>query len=265
MIDLKQDDYSSDKVYFDLLNDLKNVNFSFSQNWEDLRLARSLNKEDGFFVDVGSAHPIDESVTFFFDRKGWNGLCIDAFPQRKDLYEKLRPNSKLIDQYIINDGTESSFYKVFNADGSWTGLSTSSKKIADEHKEKGCLVDEVKISGITLNDLLISNNVKKDFDLLSVDVEGTAIEVLSNDFFKNFRPKVICLESTFPNSSVKDTKLINFVKSNSYFEIVHDGINSFFVPKEVKDNYKILSFQFSPFVDYGYFQWSAFKFGKKHI
>lgn len=259
----KVSNFAKESLYLKLENGPlfgTNKQISFAQNLEDIRLARVFNQNDGFFVDVGSSHPVDTSVTFLFNQMGWNGLCIDAFPIRQDLYEKLRPNSELISA-VINDGSSATFYEVLTVNEETTGLSTTSKKIADKHKQEGFLVKETAISGITLNDLLLKHNVKRDFELLVIDLEGTAIEAVGHGFFDNFRPKVFCLETTFPNSPIKDQDLISFVKANDYVEIVSDGLNSFFVPKELEDDYQLLAAQPCPFIDGHYWQWSAFAAG----
>ena len=51
---------------------------SYSQNFEDVMLWRALkHKENGFYIDVGAAHPdIDLVTRAFFDR-GWTGINIE--------------------------------------------------------------------------------------------------------------------------------------------------------------------------------------------
>jgi hypothetical protein len=254
----------AEKIYNDLVyGDLLHTDFSFSQNFEDVRLLRAFAQQpEGFFVDVGSAHPVEDSCTFLFDRMGWSGICIDAMPQREDLYQSIRTNSKLITS-VINDGTSAKFYYTRHANGDSTGLSTTSLEVAEKLKEDGFWVEEISIPGTTLKDLLKDQNVKKNFEILTMDLEGTAIQALQYGFFEEFRPKVICLESTTPRSPVKDYELIDYVKSNNYSEIVHDGLNSFFVPEEEEHNYLMLAEQLSPFIDGFFLQWRAFTRGLK--
>lgn len=257
MVTFKLNNYATDETYLKLINELRDKKFSFSQSLEDLRLQRVLNYDNGIFVDIGSAHPIDDNVTFFLSRKGWSGICVDAFPQREDLYKTLRPEAKLV-KTIINDGSSAIFYQIMHDDGEWTGLSTTSKEVADRHAVNGFVINEITMSGITLKDLLIKNNVKKDFDVLSLDLEGTAKQALSYGFFDHFRPKIICLEVTLPTLPIRDDELVNFVKHHNYDEIAFDGLNSFFVPREMADQYRILAAQPCPFVDGMYFQWLGF-------
>ncbi len=55
---------------------------SYAQEGEDLVLARLFGNqvESGFFVDIGAHHPVRYSNTYYFYRRGWTGLNVDALP-----------------------------------------------------------------------------------------------------------------------------------------------------------------------------------------
>ena len=56
----------------------KSVMVSYSQNYEDVILQRALrNVSRGFYIDVGAAHPVHDSVTCHFYKSGWSGINID--------------------------------------------------------------------------------------------------------------------------------------------------------------------------------------------
>src|SRR5262245_45077776 len=60
--------------------------------------------DHGVFVDVGAGHPVALSNTYFFERNGWTGLCIDADPVQ---YERLRGRRALVEWAAIarDEGT----------------------------------------------------------------------------------------------------------------------------------------------------------------
>ena len=65
---------------------------SYSQEGEDMILRRLFEKQKtGFYVDVGAHHPKRFSNTFFFYKKGWSGINIDAMPNSMRLFDKIRP------------------------------------------------------------------------------------------------------------------------------------------------------------------------------
>ena len=73
----------------------------FSQDGEDFLLCKIIATENpGFFVDIGAAHPIKGNNTYYFYRRGWRGLCVDASPGLDSLYQKQRPEDRFINAFV---------------------------------------------------------------------------------------------------------------------------------------------------------------------
>src|SRR5690348_16491596 len=67
------------------------VCLSYSQDGEDVVLRRLLEgRKNGFYVDVGAHHPRRFSNTFYFYRRGWRGINIDANPDAIKLFRRER-------------------------------------------------------------------------------------------------------------------------------------------------------------------------------
>jgi len=65
---------------------------SYAQNGEDVVLWRALGDVDcGFYVDVGAAHPDDDSVTRAFYDRGWRGINIEPVPAMAQRIAEARP------------------------------------------------------------------------------------------------------------------------------------------------------------------------------
>lgn len=71
------------------------------------------NVENGFYVDVGAHHPKRFSNTFYFYKKGWSGINIDAMPGSMSLFNKIRPRDINIEAAVSNEKEEVIFY-IFN-------------------------------------------------------------------------------------------------------------------------------------------------------
>jgi hypothetical protein len=68
------------------------------------------NKKNGYFLEVGSNHPIHINNTYCLETKyDWKGIMIEHNSIFLDLYKKYRPNSI----HIINDATEVDYKHVF--------------------------------------------------------------------------------------------------------------------------------------------------------
>jgi hypothetical protein len=80
------------------------MNNLYSQAGQDQYVLKVLNyKKNGFFLEIGSNHPININNTYILENQyNWSGIMVDYNNTFVDLYKIHRPNSK----YIINDATK---------------------------------------------------------------------------------------------------------------------------------------------------------------
>lgn len=181
------------------LVDIKNNYFdgyaikSYSQEGEDMILRRLFeNQQTGFYVDVGAHHPMRFSNTYFFYKKGWRGINIDAMPDSMKLFNKIRPRDINIEK-PISDKQEVLKYYIFNE----PALNTFSEELAKERNGKnGYFIKEiVNIQTLTLEEILDKYLPKnQDIDFLSIDVEGFDFLALKSLNLNKYKPKVILIE-----------------------------------------------------------------------
>lgn len=165
---------------------------SYSQEGEDIVLRRFLDEATpGFYVDVGCHHPYRFSNTYYYYRRGWCGINIDADPSLIDEFNKRRPRDINL---AVGVGTKDhlTFY-VFNE----RAINTFDAKLAKERsKINGYkIIEEKTIEVIPLREIL-ERHLPKDqsIDFMSVDVEGKDLEVIKSNDWKKFRPKFILVE-----------------------------------------------------------------------
>jgi len=168
------------------------VNSSFSQEGEDLILARIFGeKEKGFYVDVGAHHPIRFSNTYLFYRKGWSGLNIDAMPGSMKSFEKIRGRDINIETAVSNRKSCLNFH-IFNE----PALNTFSKDLAKDYMQTGyTLVDTQEIITRPLSTILRESlPTGTHIDFMSIDVEGEDMNVLMSNDWNKFRPDYLLVE-----------------------------------------------------------------------
>jgi len=101
---------------------------SYSQEGEDMILSRLFgNQQAGFYVDVGAHHPMRFSNTYFFYKKGWNGINIDAMPDSMKLFNKFRPRDINIEK-PVSDKKQILTYYAFNESALMVFLKSYLKK-----------------------------------------------------------------------------------------------------------------------------------------
>ena len=198
---------------------------SYSANREDVlinRLFSSLSK--GCFVDVGAGHPLFENDTKALYDRGWTGINIE--PQSVFFQELAaqRPNDRNFNVAISNEPGPLTFHEVVG-----TGLSTCDPAEAQRAAERGFQIIPHQIGADTLRNVLDQAG-SPTIDLLKVDVEGFELKVLESNDWARFRPSLIVVEATFPETPQRRPDLVTpFLMARGYRRVYFDGLNDYFV------------------------------------
>ena len=69
-------------------------------------------KQNGYFLEIGSNHPIEINNTYLMENKyNWKGIMVEYNSKYLPLYKKYRPNSI----HLINDARNIDYKKVFES------------------------------------------------------------------------------------------------------------------------------------------------------
>jgi FkbM family methyltransferase len=211
-------DKNLEKLHAFILN--KNLEFTqtvskynfFAQDGEDIFLDEYFKtKQDGFFVDVGSNHPIYLSNTYHLYRKGWRGINIDPF-NFNDLYKKYRAEDKFIQKGVADMEGELTLYE-YRADA----LNTLSPDRVAELKEKGISpIAEQTVKVERLESILDKEKVNS-IDLMSIDVETMEMGVLNSNNWEKYKPTLILVEILVTDlAAVNSSPVHNFLTQQGY-------------------------------------------------
>ena len=186
---------------------------SYSQFGED-RLIASIFKgrSTGFYVDVGSNHPVRFSNTWMLYRSGWRGICVDANPEMISLHKKMRPRDVAIQAAVSDERTSVDFY--FSKASSL--ISGIGKKWQGKFQRTEDNADVVVMDTTPLGDLLREHDCPSRIDLLSIDVEGADLEVLRSIDLLEYSPVLIVIE-------MHDLDLADLSNSVVYKELFEKG------------------------------------------
>lgn len=167
---------------------------SYSNEGEDMILNKLFgNKEIGFFVDVGAHHPKRFSNTYFFYKKGWRGINIDAMPGSMAPFKRFRPKDISLETPVSNDGKALTYF-IFNE----PALNGFSKELSEERNLKNnnyVILKKISLQTYKLAEILDKNLPKNtEIDFLSIDVEGLDYEVIKSNDWDKYKPKVVVVE-----------------------------------------------------------------------
>ncbi len=208
-----------EKVYIKFL-DIYNTFFTdyatktYSQEGEDLILRKIFDKqEDGFYIDIGAHHPKRFSNTYYFYKKGWSGINIEARPGSKILFDKIRPRDINLEQAISSEPSELKYY-MYN-EPALNGFSLPNVNNLKDHPNYR-IVKELNLLTERLDTILNNNiNSERSIDFMSVDVEGLDYDVIVSNNWNLYKPRIVLVED--PEYDFKlGSKISKFLESNNY-------------------------------------------------
>ncbi|MEH6436547.1 FkbM family methyltransferase [Massilia sp. DD77] len=202
---------------------------SYSQNSEDVLLWRALGHvQGGFYIDVGANDPVEHSVTKAFYDRGWHGISIEPLPSFHQAFLEQRPRDVNLAIAAGAANGELTLYDV----PAVRGWASPEESVAELHRAEGHEVTELKVPVRTLASVC-AEHVHGEIHFLKVDVEGFEGEVLRGMDFARWRPWVLVIEATLPNS--RETNHASWeplVLGQGYRYAWFDGLNRYYVAQE---------------------------------
>ena len=201
---------------------------TYSQDQEDVFINNYLkNIKSGFYIDIGSYHPIRYSNTALLYNRGWQGINIDMNQTSVDLFNIVRKRDINICAAIssssrsVTQFTDHIFSPVNTIDEKFS--KTISKKLSIKN------FSEKKIQTVTFQQLISENKIAiKPVNFINIDVESHDFEVLKGIDLTFVKPKLICIELENSQLNSNAQKIENYLKKYGYFLIKRIGLNGIF-------------------------------------
>src|SRR5262249_19352611 len=150
---------------------------SYAQRFEDLYLMRCFGeRSDGFYIDIGSGHPVYDNVSFAFYLKGWRGITVEPNPWLAQLSRAVRPRDQHGEGLVGASEGQATFYLVED----YHGFSTMIEGHAEAAKRKFCKGSQALTGPVTTLRALCEAHAPAAFDFLKIDVEGAEADVILN-------------------------------------------------------------------------------------
>lgn len=201
---------------------------SYAQNFEDVMLWRALkNIEVGFYIDVGANDPTIDSVTKAFYERGWYGINVEPIPSHHADLAEARPRDINLQ---CAAGAEAGEIEVWQCDV--RGWATASMEVISQHASNGYKGTFHRVPVIPLKDIC-ATYVSGEVHFLKVDVEGFEKHVVEGMDFDRFRPWILLIEATRPNSTEEThPEWEGKILTANYNLAFCDGLNRFYVARE---------------------------------
>jgi len=188
---------------------------SYSLEGEDRLISRYFeSKNSGFYIDIGSNHPLRFNNTFIFFKKGWKGVNVDADEESINLFRRYRKSDINICSAVGNSSKLTNYYR-FND----SALNTFDENYHRHYQEIGYkLLGTSKLKVRKLSEILSKLQIPKKIDFMSIDVEGKELDVLKSNNWEKYRPKLIIVEvfNIIDFKSANSNKITTYLKSKKY-------------------------------------------------
>jgi FkbM family methyltransferase len=186
---------------------------SYSQLGQDLEVLRCYNnKRKGFFVEIGASDGIDLSNTFLLELNyDWIGICVEPIPAKFELLCKNRPNSHCWSTAVYNESNKQVVFDICNQLDMLSGISDNidcHAKIVNQNKT------QITVTTISLNDLLDKSNSPSFIEYLSLDTEGSELEILTSVDFQKYTFGLIDVEHN--HVEPRRSQIRELLTSNGY-------------------------------------------------
>lgn len=217
---------------------------SYAQNAEDVILDRAFpGRTSGLYIDVGAAHPTNDSVTRHFYDRGWRGINIDPLPEWQPLLQAERPEDVNLEVGVSSaPGEMLLHYRDVHPGGATLGTD------ADGDSKS------VRVHLTTLVAICDEWVGEREIDFLKIDAEGHEREVIEGADWTRWKPRVVVVEATAPNSSRPNHEQWEpLLLAAGYVAALFDGLNRFYVQAgddELRERLSVPANIFDDYVPY---------------
>ncbi len=151
----------------------------------------ALDPKQGVIVDIGCFRPIAFSNSYFFYKKGFSCINIDATPGSKAIFDRTRARDTNIEAAIGREDGTGTFY-VFGAPSVWNTMDAEAAARATETTRITPKTHVVQIRRVeTILDAHLKN---RKLEMLLIDAEGFDLQVIQSNNFDKYRPRVVLFE-----------------------------------------------------------------------
>jgi FkbM family methyltransferase len=179
------------------------------------------SRRDGFFVEVGANEPHAGSQTWFFEERGWSGILVEPQSRLSRRLREARPRSRVFQVACAAPGhpPEMPFHVAENS-----GHSSLAKNLIDPDTR---YLETEMVRMMTL-DAVLAEAGNPRIDFISIDVEGTQLDVLRGFDLRRHRPALLLLEDHLHN-----LKVHAHIRGQGYRLVKRTGLNNWYIPGDL--------------------------------
>jgi FkbM family methyltransferase len=206
---------------------------SYSQRFEDLYLMRCFaDRSEGFYIDIGSGHPVYDNVSFAFYLKGWRGITVEPNPWLSRLSRAVRPRDHHVEALVGARSGAATFYQVRDFHGLSTMVEGHAQAALSQFGKRS---DAITVPLTTLAEICAAQ-APASFDFLKIDVEGAEAEVIKGGDWRGYRPKLVVIEALAPYTlTPAHAEWEPLLAQHGYAYVWFDSLNRYYLASEANE------------------------------
>jgi FkbM family methyltransferase len=181
------------------------------------------NKKNGFFVDIGAHDGISINNTKLLEDLGWDGICIEPHPK---VFQRLllNRNCKKVNCAVWDKDTKVKFLALTGPTEMLSGIYESYdpkhyQRIQFELQRDGGTSEIIEIDALKFESIVTNEKI----DFMSIDTEGSELQILERIDYNKYDIELICVENNFFESKFEE-----FFITKGYHFHSNIGIDFFF-------------------------------------
>jgi len=166
---------------------------TYSQFQQDLHVCKFYeNLKGGYFVDIGAFDGISISNSYKIEKElAWHGICVEPQP---DVFDRLLENRNCININKALTSSSGETLEFSKGRGGNSVLSGLTKFLDGWGRNAAMRGDRLEMVSSTLNEVLDDNNAPPFIHYLSLDTEGSELEILKGVDLGRYTFGYLCIE-----------------------------------------------------------------------
>jgi FkbM family methyltransferase len=214
--------------FFAAMRDVDELRSQFGQ--DAFVLARLLFKKGGYFVDFGATDGVTGNNSYILEKRyGWKGILAEPARCWHEALQRNRQANVELSCVAATSGQTIPFHEkgVFSSMRSQLSLGRRLKQLTKPRR----FYD---VPTISLLDLLKKHRAPRVIDYLSMDTEGSELEILSAFDFSAYRFRVITCEHNYKPNREKIFALLSSHGYDRVFQSISEA-DDWYVARDVSE------------------------------
>jgi len=208
------------------------------------------HRRKGFFLEIGAYDGMTLSNTCLLEQMGWTGILVEPMRPMCEKAAAARPHSRVIHAACGKRGSPPVAKFTVAQNVPVLSFLHADADHADRCRREGANLVEIDVPLITVDDLLMHERkngsagaglwtpgIGWTLDIVSIDTEGSELDVLDGFNLDRFRPRVLVIENDRPSGAAIEP----YLGDRHYKKFHRQQINDFYVRTDRDNNELTLS------------------------